>query len=230
MKTALCTFEPKESTVDFEGCIARVFYTQGCNFRCRFCHNPELIPPKENNITYDELYKNIVNAKENWIDGICITGGEPTLQKNIVETAAFIKEHGLKLKLDTQGSFPEALRKVIPWCDYIAMDYKAPIAKYSSIAQVKVNTNNILESLDILKQGGVPYEIRTTVIPGFHSAVDIRTICQELEGAKRFVLQTFIPRDNLPDKMLRATQKTPLSMLEEFTALSNDYFDEVFVR
>jgi pyruvate formate lyase activating enzyme len=230
VKTALCTFLPKESTVDFEGHIARVFFTQGCNFRCGFCHNPELIPIKDNHITFDELDRLIETAKANWVDGVCITGGEPTLQKKIVETAAFIKSSELALKLDTQGSFPDMLEKVIPHCDYIAMDYKAPVAKYKFITNVNIDPVKLRRSLDLLIHGDDPYEIRTTVVPGFHTEDDIHVICRELKGAKRFVLQNFIPRDNLPDISLREAQKTPLKTMETFAAICRDHFENVVVR
>lgn len=230
MKTALRTYLPRESTVDFEGRIARVFFTQGCNFRCGYCHNPELIPLHGDNITFEELDSIIANAKANWVDGVCITGGEPTLQKNIVETAAFVKARGLDIKLDTQGSFPNTLKKVIPHCDYIAMDYKAPIAKYPAIANTQLNMGNITRSLDMLLRGDVPYEIRTTIIPGLHSAEDMHAICKELKGTTRFVLQPFVPRHTILDKTLRATAKTEFFVLEEFAAICETYLDNVIVR
>ena len=216
--------------MDFEGHIASVFFTQGCNFRCGFCHNPELIAQKDNHITFDELDKLIQTAKANWVDGICITGGEPTMQKTIVETAAFIKMRGQALKLDTQGSFPETLAKVVPHCDYIAMDYKAPAAKYPSITKVKVDTKKIRRSLDLLIHGNVPYEIRTTVVPGLHTEDDIRAICRELEGVKRFALQTFKPRGNLPATSLRATHITPLKTMEKLATICRDHFEHMAMR
>lgn len=230
MKSALYTYQQSESTIDYDGHIALLFFTQGCNFRCRYCHNPELIPFEDNNMTYDELGTVLERARDNWIDGICITGGEPTLQKAIVETAMFIKKFNMDLKVDTQGSLPRTLEKLLPHCDYIAMDYKMPMDRYSSLAGVNVNPDHIRESLELLKKGTTHYEVRTTVIPGIHGEEDIRQICTELEGVNRFVLQTFIPRENLPAEELRTTEKTPASMLEAYADICRDHFHEVITR
>jgi pyruvate formate lyase activating enzyme len=230
LKSALYTYQQSESTIDFDGHIALLFFTQGCNFRCRYCHNPELIPLEDNNMSYDELGVILERAGDNWIDGICITGGEPTLQKAIVETAAFIKNFNMDLKIDTQGSFPRTLEKLLPHCDYVAMDYKMPMERYPSLAGVNVNPGHLRESLDLLKRGDTDYEVRATVIPGIHGEEDIMQICTELAGIKRFVLQTFTPRDNLPAEELRTTEKTPASMLEAYAAICRNHFGEVITR
>ncbi len=181
-------------------------------------------------MTFDELGVILDRAKANWIDGICITGGEPCMQKSLAETASFIKERGMDLKIDTQGSFPDRLREVLPFCDYIAMDYKMPLERYSYLAGVNVNAEKIKASLELLKESSVDYELRTTVIPGIHTEDDIEKICDELSGVKRFVLQTFIPRDNLPDVELRQTERTPLKMIESFADICTCRFEEVIVR
>jgi len=181
-------------------------------------------------MTYDELGSVLEKAKQNWIDGICITGGEPTLQRDLIDTVSFIKSKGMDLKIDTQGTFPETLRKVMASCDYIAMDYKMPLDKYSFIANTEVDKDKIKQSLNLLKNGQVDYEMRTTIIPGIHTEDDIRKICTELHGVKRFALQTFIPRDNLPDAELRNTEKTPTRMIEHYADICRGYFDDVIVR
>jgi len=230
MESALYTYQNRESTIDFEGRLALLFFTCGCNFRCRYCHNPELIEKKEGNITYDELGQILERSKRNWIDGICVTGGEPCMQKALPETAAFIKKSGMDLKIDTQGSFPLVLEETLPFCDYVAMDYKMPMQRYADLACVRINAHSIGQSLEMLKSGTVDYEIRTTVIPGIHTEDDIRKICDELKGVKRYVLQTFIPRDNLPDEELRTAEKTPPAMIESFAEICRPHFDEVLVR
>ncbi|MGD9162115.1 MAG: anaerobic ribonucleoside-triphosphate reductase activating protein [Desulfobacteraceae bacterium] len=230
MKSAVFTYQKTESTIDFEGRIALLFFTQGCNFRCGFCHNPELIPVKDKHMSFEELGVALDRAGQNWVDGICITGGEPTMQETLPETLEFIKQKGMDVKLDTQGSFPGMLDKVIEYCDYIAMDYKMPADKYHEITGVEAHRESISRSLDILKNNSVEYEIRTTIVPGIHTEEDIKKICKELKGVRRFVLQRFIPRDNLPDKNLRIFEKTPQNVMEHFSEVSREYFSEVFVR
>ena len=230
MKSAVFTYQKTESTIDFEGRIALLFFTQGCNFRCRFCHNPELIPIKDKYMTFEELGAVLDRAGRNWVDGICITGGEPTMQETLPETLSFIKKKGMDVKLDTQGSFPDMLERVIPNCDYIAMDYKVPIAKYSDVTCVEIEPKNIIESIDLLKNSGVEYEIRTTVVPGIHTDDEIKRICRELKGVRKYILQRFIPRDNLPDKHLRIIEKTSPDLLEHFADISRDFFEEVIIR
>ncbi|MBN2419341.1 MAG: anaerobic ribonucleoside-triphosphate reductase activating protein [Deltaproteobacteria bacterium] len=230
MKSAVFTYQKTESTIDFEGRIALLFFTQGCNFRCRYCHNPDLIPVKDNHMTFDELGTILDRAGQNWVDGICITGGEPTMQETLPETLAFIKKKGMDIKLDTQGSFPNMLERVIQYCDYVAMDYKMPVGRYPEITGVQINPENIARSIDLLKNGNVEYEIRTTIVPGIHTEEDIKKICEELRGVRKFVLQRFFPRGNLPDKALRTKEKTPPELLEQFAQLSRSSFEEVVVR
>ncbi|MBN2040332.1 MAG: anaerobic ribonucleoside-triphosphate reductase activating protein [Spirochaetes bacterium] len=230
MKSAVFTYQKTESTIDFEGRIALVFFTQGCNFRCCYCHNPELIPVKDNNMTFEQLGTILEKAGDNWIDGICITGGEPTLQKALPETLSYIKKTGMDIKLDTQGSFPDMLDKVMQYCDYVAMDYKISADRYPVVTGVDIDKVSIAQSLNLLKKGSVEYEIRTTVVPGIHTEEDIKKICSELIGVRKFVLQTFIPRDNLPGKDLRTAERTPVDMIESFAELCRGYLEQVVIR
>ncbi len=230
MKSAVFTYQKTESTIDFEGRIALLFFTQGCNFRCRFCHNSELIPVIDKHMSFEELGAVLDRAGRNWVDGVCITGGEPTMQETLPETLAFIKQKGMDIKLDTQGSFPAMLDKVIKYCDYVAMDYKMPVDEYHEITGVEVKPENITKSLGLLKNSNVEFEIRTTVVPGIHTEEDIKKICTELKGIRKFVLQRFIPRDNLPDKKLRLFEKTPPAILDHYAELCKGKFEEVVVR
>lgn len=230
MKSAVFTYQKTETTIDFEGRIALLFFTQGCNFRCRYCHNPELIPVKDKHMSFEELGAILDRAGQNWVDGVCITGGEPTMQETLPDTLAFIKQKGMDIKLDTQGSFPDMLDRVTEYCDYIAMDYKMPVDKYHEITGVKVERKNIMKSLDILKNSGIEYELRTTIVPGVHTEDDIKKICSEIKGTKKYVLQRFIPRDNLPDDRLRTLEKTSPEILEHYAKLCIENFKEVVIR
>ncbi len=166
----------------------------------------------------------------NWVDGVSISGGEPTLQKELPETLRFIKDRGFDIKLDTQGSLPHALKKALPFCDYIAMDYKMPIERYSTVAGVPVNGDAVRESLNLLQGSGVPFEIRTTIVPGIHKESDILDICSELQGVETFVLQKFIPRDNLPGEDMRTLPPTDAALMNKYGQIARKFFPRVILR
>ncbi len=228
--SALFSFSRSESTIDFEGHLALLFFTSGCNFKCVYCHNPELIPASESFISFEELGKVLARAKANWIDAVCITGGEPTLRKELPETLEFIKSRGFKIKLDTQGSFPETLKECLKYCDYIAMDYKMPAEQYSTVTQVINNKEKVLKSLELIINSGLDYEIRTTAVPGIHSDAVIRQMCSELKGVKKLIIQRFVPRDNIPSVELRKTEKTSPETAARLADIGSDYIKEVLVR
>ena len=159
----------------------------GCNFRCGYCHNPELI---NGEAKIEEVFE-FLKTRQGKLDGIVITGGEPCLQKDLPEFIKQVKELGFAVKLDTNGSFPEMLEKVLPDLDYVAMDIKAPLEKYSQIVNVDVDTSKILKSIEVLKNGGVDYEFRTTVVKSQLSLEDFEKIGQLIQGAPRYYLQRF---------------------------------------
>jgi pyruvate formate lyase activating enzyme len=229
-KTAIYTYLPQESTIDYEGHLSLMMFTAGCNFRCRYCHNPKLIPYTTDTIPMEELRRVLLLAKENWIDAISISGGEPTMSPFLVETVKEIKSHGFAIKLDTQGSFPDQLKKSLPYIDYVAMDYKMPIRRLSELTQTHVQTNDIQCSLKMLKESDIRYEIRTTVVPDFHTEMDLIQICKEIGTVKKYVLQAFVPRDDVPDPAYRNKPRTSLSLLQNYQKLCQKYLDNVVVR
>lgn len=177
----------KTSLLDFPEKIAAIVFTVGCNFRCGYCHNPELI---NGGAKIEEVFE-FLKTRQGKLDGVVITGGEPCLQKDLPEFIKQVKELGFAVKLDTNGSFPEMLEKVLPDLDYVAMDIKAPLEKYSQIVNVDVDTSKILKSIEILKNGGVDYEFRTTVVKSQLSFEDFEKIGQLIQGAPRYYLQRF---------------------------------------
>ena len=177
----------KTSLLDFPEKIAAIVFTMGCNFRCGYCHNPELI---NGEAKIEEVFE-FLKTRQGKLDGIVITGGEPCLQKDLPEFIKQVKELGFAVKLDTNGSFPEMLEKVLPDLDYVAMDIKAPLEKYSQIVNVDVDTSKILKSIEVLKNGGVDYEFRTTVVKSQLSFEDFEKIGQLIQGAPRYYLQRF---------------------------------------
>lgn len=178
----------KTSLLDFPEKIAAIVFTVGCNFRCGYCHNPELI---NGGAKIEEVFE-FLKTRQGKLDGVVITGGEPCLQKDLPEFIKQVKELGFAVKLDTNGSFPEMLEKVLPDLDYVAMDIKAPLEKYSQIVNVDVDTSKILKSIEILKNGGVDYEFRTTVVKSQLSYEDFEKIGQLIQGAPRYYLQKFV--------------------------------------
>lgn len=177
----------KTSLLDFPEKIAAIVFTMGCNFRCGYCHNPELI---NGEAKIEEVFE-FLKTRQGKLDGVVITGGEPCLQKDLPEFIKQVKELGFAVKLDTNGSFPEMLEKVLPDLDYVAMDIKAPLEKYSQIVNVDVDTSKNLKSIEVLKNGGVDYEFRTTVVKSQLSFEDFEKIGQLIQGAPRYYLQRF---------------------------------------
>lgn len=177
----------KTSLLDFPEKIAAIVFTMGCNFRCGYCHNPELI---NGEAKIEEVFE-FLKTRQGKLDGVVITGGEPCLQKDLPEFIKQVKELGFAVKLDTNGSFPEMLEKVLADLDYVAMDIKAPLEKYSQIVNVDVDTSKILKSIEVLKNGGVDYEFRTTVVKSQLSFEDFEKIGQLIQGAPRYYLQRF---------------------------------------
>lgn len=177
----------KTSLLDFPEKIAAIVFTMGCNFRCGYCHNPELI---NGEAKIEEVFE-FLKTRQGKLDGVVITGGEPCLQKDLPEFIKQVKELGFAVKLDTNGSFPEMLEKVLPDLDYVAMDIKAPLEKYSQIVNVDIDTSKILKSIEVLKNGGVDYEFRTTVVKSQLSFEDFEKIGQLIQGAPRYYLQRF---------------------------------------
>lgn len=196
----ICGFQ-KMTMLDFPGKVACTVFTGGCNFRCPFCHNALLVTDIDNDNTFDEeeiieyLYK-----RKGIIDGVCITGGEPLLQKDIADFLRKVKETGMPVKLDTNGSYPEKLKELVSngLVDYVAMDIKNSKEKYSETIDVPgFDLSKIEESISFLLSDTVDYEFRTTVVREYHTTQDIVDITKWIKGAKRYFLQGFVDSGNL---------------------------------
>ena len=186
------------SFVDWDGEISSVIFLPNCNFRCPFCHNVNLVlrPEKLDTIPFEYIETQLVRNR-GWVDGVCITGGEPTLHDGLPELCAKIKEMGFLVKLDTNGTNPSMLKELVDrkLVDYVAMDIKAPLTekKYSKATGVKSENllENVKESVKVLMESKIDYEFRTTVVPSIHSADDIKQMCLSLVGCRKYVLQKF---------------------------------------
>ncbi len=195
----------KFSLIDYPGKICAIVFTQGCNFRCPYCHNPELVKPSlfGKTIIEEEIFS-FLEKRKGKLDAVEITGGEPTLQKDLVDFIHRVKEMGYLVKLDTNGSNPEMLEIIINHglVDYIAMDIKAPLEKYKDVTHSVISPDKIKRSIRIIMNSNIKYEFRTTVAKSQLSREDIISIGKLIEGAKLYVLQRFIPSKTLDPNFL----------------------------
>ena len=197
----------KTSLLDYPGKISAIIFTQGCNFRCPYCHNPELLKTGENaSLVSVSSVLDFLKTRIGKLDGVVITGGDPCLHKDLPEFIKAVKQLGFLVKLDTNGSFPGMLENLINenLIDYIAMDIKAPFEKYSSIAGCDIDIEKIKRSVHLVLESGIDYEFRTTVVKSMLAYDDFEKIGNEIHGAKRYYLQKFVPTKTLDTKLLRA--------------------------
>lgn len=188
------------SFVDWRGYISSVAFLGGCNFRCPFCHNRELVTgySQLEDIPIEYIIVTL-RRHRNWINNIVVTGGEPLLHKDIYSLIGRLKQEGLAIKLDTNGSFPSVLKGLVNdgLVDYIAMDMKGPVEQYQRWTGVDIETAKIRESIDFILEGTVEYEFRMTVVPFLHTEKDIYRAAEEIREAKRFYIQEFRPVNTL---------------------------------
>ena len=181
----------KFSLIDYPGKISAVIFTQGCNFRCPYCHNPELVLPElfEKEMLFDEILDFLKLRKEK-LDGVVITGGEPTLQRDLAAVIRKIKDLGYSVKLDTNGTNPEILKDLLEakLLDYVAMDIKAPFEKYGELAGVEVGIDKIKQSVRQIMISGIDYEFRTTVVKYLLTDRDVEVLKSDFSNVKRYVL------------------------------------------
>jgi len=195
------------SFVDWAGKICSVLFLPYCNFRCPYCHNHPLVihPEQFPSIPWEDIL-NRLREFQDWIDGVCVTGGEPTFHTDLPRFIQEIKKHGFSVKLDTNGSNPHMLEQLLKAksIDFVSMDVKAPLDPFSyrRSAGTGVDLQAIQKSIDLLKKGEVEFEFRMTVVPGLHREEEIRSLGQQLGVGRRFILQNFNP-DNPLDPSLK---------------------------
>ncbi len=222
----------KPSLIDFPGRMCRVLFVAGCNMNCFFCHNPELLQPKEVRIEWDRLRQVLRSSREQWVDSVCISGGEPTLHPQLPELIEQVKSLGFRVKLDTNGTSPAVLRQVLPQLDYVAMDYKAPLARYDQFSGCQsIDRDKIIESVSLIARSGIEYEFRTTVVEDWHSEDDMRAICRELSGARRYRIQGYVPPrhgDNGGNDF--PARRTSMKTLRRYEQICREYFPDTLIR
>jgi len=223
------------SFLDWDGKVVSTLYVPGCNFRCPFCHNSGLI---ENPGQYEtvplEKVENFMLERRDFIDGICLTGGEPCLHKNagLFEFLQRLKDSGFQVKFDSNGTDPDCLKQVIDkkLCDYIAMDIKGPLdERYDRLSGIKTDLDKIRQSIKIIMESGIPYEFRTTVVPTLLDNKDMEDMAIELKGAKKFVLQQFAA-ENCWDKDLQKIKPYSKEKLDEIVKIMKPYIANIIIR
>lgn len=219
----------KLSLLDYEEKTACVLFSKHCNFRCPFCHNGLTVLESED-FTSWEIIKTYLNKRKGLIDAVVVSGGEPTLLDDLYEKVKEIKEMGYLVKLDTNGTNPEMLKKLVNdgLIDYVAMDIKNSKARYKETVGVdKINFENIEESIKFLCKTPVNYEFRTTLVNEFHDLESIKEMGELIKGSKKLYLQKFVEREGCIKKGLH---EVPKEIVEEFVKILSTYVEEVKLR
>jgi pyruvate formate lyase activating enzyme len=192
------------SLIDYPGKISAIVFTIGCNFRCPYCHNPELVDETAEALS-EETFFSFLQRRIGLLDAVTITGGEPTLHSDLVPFIEKIKAMGFLVKLDSNGTNPSTLKQLIDskLIDYVAMDIKAPLHKYEATIARPVDLANIQESIALILKNQIPYEFRTTVVKSLLSPEDFTHIGRLIEGAELYYLQKFIPTKLLNPAFLK---------------------------
>ncbi len=196
----------KVSLIEYPGKICAIAFTQGCNFRCPYCHNPELVDPdlyKE--CLSEECVLSFLEKRKGKLDALTITGGEPTIHHDLIDFIKRVRNIGYLIKLDTNGSCPEVLEELISGrlVDYLAMDMKGPFHKYKTVTRSKIDEGKIRQSMEIIMKSGIPYEFRTTVPKKLLHEEDLLEMGELLRNASCYILQQFIPTRTLDKEFLK---------------------------
>jgi len=209
--------------LDWPGKICSVLFLAGCNFRCPYCHNPELAEAGEaaDNITWDDLAY-YLNERSGWIDGVSITGGEPTIHADLPHLCERLRDLGMAVKLDTNGSRPRLLAEMLSrgLVDFVAMDLKTSLERYAEVVRRPVDPSCIGESIDAILDSGVEHEFRCTVVPGLVGREDLESLVERVAGARMFVLQQFRSEVTLDPAYANASGYPESTMVEWAEALS----------
>lgn len=211
--------------LDYPDKVAAIIFTPGCNMRCRFCHNKEFVLPEEiqkmrPSFISEKTILNFLRSRIGKLDGLVISGGEPTVQPDLKEFIIKVREMGFLVKLDTNGNLPDVLRSLVheKLIDYVAMDVKTTLNRYKDLVGNMANPEKIKESIDFLKKGSVSYEFRTTMIDGEHTEDVVYEMATLLHGADTLYLQTFRPEVTL-DPLFESKKPLTQSVMESYVKI-----------
>lgn len=219
------------SSIDYPGRISSVLFTQGCNCRCPFCHNYELISLKKEGVeTVGAIIETLENRKK-LIDSVVVSGGEPTIHDDLIDFMALLKRNHFAVKLDTNGSNPGMITGIVEMkcVDYVALDVKSSPAKYFRAVNADFNFDGILEIVKTLDAAGICYELRTTVVPGLVEEEDVDEISSILGGDRNFVLQQFVP-DKTLDPEFKNLKPHNYEVVEKMIKIARSRFSRVNSR
>lgn len=223
----------KTTLVDYPGKIASIIFVGGCDFRCPFCYNKDLVVNYRNLPTIaEEEVLAFLKKRKKYLEGVVVTGGEPTIYKDLPKFLAKIKKLGLLVKLDTNGSNPKMLEELIKrkLADYVAMDVKSSLEKYKKAAGTDVNLSDIKKSAKIIKNSKIDYEFRTTAVPGLFSKQELEKIGKWLKGAKKYYIQQFVPMESCINPELAKQRPFTNKELQGFRKMGEKYFSVCELR
>lgn len=228
----------KLTLIDYPGKLASIVFTVGCSFRCPFCHNPELVPfspqissRKGEASDAEKEFFRFLKTRIGKLEGVCITGGEPTIQPDLEEFIRKIKKLGFFVKLDSNGTRPDVLKKLFDakLLDFVAMDIKNSLKNYDTASGVKTDKDRIKLSVDLIRHSKIPYEFRTTVVPGIHTEKDFLEIAEWLSGADAYYLQEYREQRILDENLKKKTKGKKID-LEAIQAKIEKHFKKIGIR
>jgi pyruvate formate lyase activating enzyme len=217
----------KTSLIDYPDRIAAVLFTPGCNLRCPYCYNWRIVIDPKPPFLNEETVLQILEGRKKYVDAVVITGGEPTIHRELPRFLRKLKERGFAVKLDTNGLNPTILEECLPYVDYVALDLKTLPEKYSLLGTCDAEA--LLKTVEMLKCGKIEYEFRTTVVPKIIEEADIDRIGKLAEGAENYALQQFIPGDTLSEEY-KNLQPYPLDKISKFAETLKKYVKNVIMR
>lgn len=219
------------SLVDFPGCLASTVFVQGCNFHCGYCHNPDLIPPDKSSEFSEEEVLSYITRWKKMITGVCITGGEPTIYNSLFDFARRVKNLGFRVKLDTNGANPRLLEELFRarLLDYVALDIKTSFSRYSLVSSRERIREDVYESICLVMLSTVPYEFRTTCVPGIIDEKDFYSIGEIVKGADKYCLQQFRPKVTF-NKNFQDIKPYQKKDLEKFRDILDGFVKKVEIR
>lgn len=221
----------KTTLIDYPGKVAATIFTIGCNFRCSFCHNPDIVKGIARVIASSDVL-DFLKKRQKILDAVCITGGEPTIQNDLPNFIRKVKDLGLLVKLDTNGSRPGVVEDLIKekLVDYIAMDIKAPWEKYAKVTCRVFDLADFQKSVILIKESGLPHEFRSTVLPALHSKEDILEMARQVKGADKYFLQSFKPEKKLVNPNFSQEKSFTRKELNDVVLEIKDWFNVCKLR
>jgi pyruvate formate lyase activating enzyme len=222
----------KFSSRDFPGHISSTIFLGGCTFRCPYCHNSQLVlSPETIPSLAPDLFLSYLDGRKGWLEAVCLTGGEPLLHEDLEELIRVVRERGLLVKIDTNGSFPDRLEALLALglVDWVAMDVKAPLERYREVTRSNVDLERVVRSADLLRGSGVKHTFRTTVVPGLVGKEDVIKIGEWLNGAESYLIQQFVPQTTIDPAYLEV-KPFGRTDLEAIVAAAKPYFGDVRIE